>query len=347
MNKLAHAKSIAPATQGFRHSAYFSERLHTEMTDRQLLGLPEHFVATRDLSVSLSAWNALVGCTKEELCAFVESPNVTLACRLAAAKLLAETGDRRICVMQPQMMDVPGGQVEIGIHHEEVDAVMARFSGLGIHREWIEKETPRHIVALPPYRIGKYPVTNIEYQTFLRETLHPHLPTSWEFGRYPAEKANHPVYSVSPVDADMYASWLSRRTGRLFRLPKETEWEFAAAGFEKRTFPWGDAFLPDYANTAEALIFSTTPVGAFPDGVSPFGCFDMAGNVEEYVACDYRSYPGGPEVQDDLSTVVGTHRVARGGCFTRFRDLARTSRRHGRFPRDIYVMGFRLAEELA
>jgi formylglycine-generating enzyme required for sulfatase activity len=73
----------------------------------------------------------------------------------------------------------------------------------------------------------------------------------------------------------------------------------------------------------------------------------MAGNVEEYVADVYGRYPGSAlAVCDDLVRARGRYRVARGGSFTRFRDLARCKRRHGRFPKPIYVMGFRLAEDI-
>jgi formylglycine-generating enzyme required for sulfatase activity len=81
----------------------------------------------------------------------------------------------------------------------------------------------------------------------------------------------------------------------------------------------------------------------FPLGVAACGAADLAGNVEEYVSDDYAPYPGAPVVRDDLVVAHGNYRVARGGSFTRFRDLARSRRRHGWFPRDIYVMGFRLA----
>jgi formylglycine-generating enzyme required for sulfatase activity len=69
----------------------------------------------------------------------------------------------------------------------------------------------------------------------------------------------------------------------------------------------------------------------------------MAGNVEEYVADEYRPYPGGPFVEDHLVESHGTYRVSRGGSFARFGDLARTRRRHGAFPSPLYPVGFRLA----
>ena len=93
----------------------------------------------------------------------------------------------------------------------------------------------------------------------------------------------------------------------------------------------------------ESGLFQSSPVGIFSNGASYFGVMDMAGNVEEYVSNDYFPY-GEETVQDDLALTLGQYRIARGGSFTRFEDLARCSRRHGRYPSDIYVMGFRLAE---
>jgi len=154
------------------------------------------------------------------------------------------------------------------------------------------------------------------------------------------------VSGIDVEDAECYVRWLTEKTGRHFRLPSEAEWEFAAAGPENFCYPWGESFLPDHANTAESSFFCTTPVGLFSCGASPFGCLDMAGNVEEFVADTYHPYPGGLCIRDDLVSTVGHHRVAHGGSFSRFRDLARTTRRHGKFPRDIYVMGFRLAESI-
>lgn len=329
---------------GFSHWPCWEDRLSPEMTDRQLLGLPEHYSATRDLSIDGASWKKLSGLSAKQLVRTIEDCSAPLALRIAVGKLLAETGDPRISPLSPQMIDIPGGAVQIGLPHDQVDHVMDAMAGLGLDRDWILKETPRHTVFLPPYRLGRYPVTHFEYMTFLEDTREERIPTSWAFGRYPKEQGNHPVFGISAEDADAYVHWLSVKTGRNFRLPSEAEWEYAGAGSDSREFPWGNEFLPDHANTAESRIFATTPVGAFPEGASPFGCLDMAGNVEEYVKDDYAPYPGGSLVEDDLVTVVGRHRVARGGSFTRFRDLARNARRHGKFPREIYVMGFRLAE---
>ncbi|MEW2104237.1 formylglycine-generating enzyme family protein [Streptomyces cellulosae] len=284
----------------------------------------------------------LTGAGRHELAALVENPAAPLADRLAAGGILALTGDPRLTVVPP-VCAVPGGVVEIGLPGREVTDTVARWAHVGVERDWVEKETPEHRVELADFRIAMYPVTNAEYLTFLRDTGHPSRPTTWYLGAYPYERANHPVAGVAPEDADAYAAWLARRTGLPWRLPAEAEWEYAAKGPDGLEHPWGDSFDPEAANTRETGVHTTTPVGAFPAGRSPFGALDMGGNVEEYVADTYRPYPGGPFVPDHLVETMGEYRVARGGSFCRYGDLTRTRRRHGPFPGPLYPVGFRLA----
>jgi len=327
------------------HWPTFRQTLCGEMTDRERLGLPEHYVdALLDGQVTV-AYATLRGASREHLLQTLVSPNTTVAERIASGNLLALIGDPRISIDHPDMVDIPGGDIEIGLATDDVSKVLERFSQLGLDRSWIEKECPRHRVVLSPYRIARYQITNSEYREFLLETGHRDLPSSWAFRRFPQERANHPVYTVSADSAGAFAYWLARRTGRTFRLPTEAEWEWAAAGADGREFPWGSHFDAHLTNTAETGLFTTTPVGAFVGGESPFGIADMAGNVEEYVADAYAAYPGGTFVADHLAIIHGSYLVARGGSFTRFRDLARTRRRHGHNPRSAtYAMGFRLAE---
>ena len=327
----------------FAHWPKFPGPLSDEMTDRQLMGLPDHFEAKFE-SCLLKDWLAYAREPAEKLVEYVQDPLSPLVVRLTAGKILALSPDIRIRPFAPQMQEVPGGEVRVGLDTAEIDSVMHAMQGLGLQRSWIEKETPRFTVLLAPFRIGKYQVTNLEYRAFLEDSLEHRIPENWPFGQYPADRSNHPVYGLSVDDVESYIDWLNQRTQREFRLPSEAEWEYAAAGPENRIFPWGDDFFPDRCNTAESGIFCTTPVGSFPGGESPFGCHDMAGNVEEYVSDDYAPYPGGCAIADDLANTIGGYRIARGGSFTRFRDLARNCRRHGKYPRAIYVMGFRLAE---
>lgn len=313
------------------------------LDDRAAMGLPGHLVE-RIAPDMFARHTDLLGRGAAELVAELGDERATQDRRYAAGTVLAMIGDPRIRALDPAMITIPAASTRIGLASDQVDAVTARWQHVGVRRDWIAKECPAHRVSLPAYRIMRWPVTNTEYRQFLVETEHDGLPTSWRFGSYPHPRANHPVWTVSPADAEHYARWLSARTGRSFRLPTEAEWEHAAHGGTAAEYPWGEEFRADAANTVEAGPLDTTPVGMYPAGRSRAGVEDLAGNVEEYVADDYRPYPGGAAVADDLTIGREGYRVARGGSFTRFGDLARCRRRHGRFDRAIYAMGFRLAE---
>ena len=317
-----------------------------KMSDRERLGLPDYFHAT-DLQIAVERAAAQQRCLPgDNLLATITDPTRPLAMRIAAGNLLALAGDPRLDPLVPDMVRIPRGEVEIGLPSEQINAVTARQAHLGLDRSWIAKEAPRHRVTLRPYAMARYPVTNAEYRVFLAETDHSEIPSSWAFRRYPMERANHPVYTITADAADAYAAWLAARTGRAYRLPSEAEWEYAAAGPAGLEYPWGPEFDPALANTAECGLLDTSPVGVFL-GASPFGLYDMSGNVEEYTATNYAPYPGGEAVNDHLVQIHGQYRVARGGGFSRFADLARTRRRPGHNPRSAtYAMGFRLAETL-
>jgi toxoflavin biosynthesis protein ToxD len=314
--------------------------------DRDRLGLPNRYVASPLAAALARATAELRGASVDALLKILADGHHTLSQRLAAGDLLAIAGDPRLRADEPHMIAIEGRTAEIGLPADKVGAVMQRYTGLALQRPWIEKECPRHPVAVGAFRLARYPVTNQEYREFLLATGHAELPGSWSFRQFPVARGNHPVYTVSAASADAYAAWLAARTGRGFRLPTEAEWETAAAGPEGREFPWGEWFEPGLCNTAETGLFRSSAVGAFAGGESAEGVADLAGNVEEYVADDYRPYPGGAAVVDHLANHhAHGYRVARGGSFARFRDLARTRRRHGQNPLSAtHAMGFRLAE---
>jgi formylglycine-generating enzyme required for sulfatase activity len=324
----------------------FSMRNPNELTPRQAMGLPAGF--SDRLPPDLIAENAdLLSFGAQALVTVLESTVEPAPRRFAAGTVLAMIGDPRIHVFEPPMVALTGGSALLGLAPERVDAVVSQWRHVGVQTDWIRKECPRHEVKLTPFAIGRFPVTNLEYRTFLEETGRDDLPSSWLFGAYPLHFANHPVWTVSPKAADAYAAWLARRKNRAFRLPTEAEWEYAATQGDGREFPWGDEpFDPSRANTVEGGPLRTTPVGMFPRGRTSSGIDDLAGNVEEYTSDLYKAYPGGELVPDDLLKTFGDYRVARGGGFTRFGDLARCQRRHGWYQSPIYAMGFRLAETL-
>ena len=221
-------------------------------------------------------------------------------------------------------------------------------------------ETPRHEVALPEYHMGKYPVTNAQYAEFIRRVPDQSVPkkAGWFLRRPPTNKLEHPVVGVSWFNAQAYCQWLSQATERIYRLPSEAEWEKAASWVtgQKRIYPWGDEFDAANANSAAAGVGDTTPVGAYsPQGDGPYGCADMAGNVQEWTATLWGSdlkindYPY-PYRTDDgreaLAAGYGQQRVYcihRGGSYRDNPDKIRATARSASDPESkIKWRGFRV-----
>lgn len=207
-------------------------------------------------------------------------------------------------------------------------------------RNWILKEYPKHKVHVESFLIGRFPVTNGEYAQFRAATSCAE-PESISGGA----PEDHPVWGVSYEDAAAYAEWLGKLTGAPFYLPSEAQWEYAARGPSRATYPFGEEFDRSKCNTVEAETGYTSPVDRYPEGASGYGVFDLAGNVEEWTTSFYAPYPGGKIIRDDLSERLGTrYRVLRGGSFALGGDLARCARRHGPHPGPAFrYRGFRLA----
>jgi len=311
---------------------------------REAMGLPPGLHRRAEMA-PLAANPDLQCLPPRALVAVAEEPTESFARRYAAALLLGMLGDPRVNTLDPAMVEISGGTFRQGLDVDAVDEVHECWAHAGVQRAWILKECPSHLVSIRSFLIAKYPVTNSEYLRFVEDEASSELPTSWRFGIYPAWRSNHPVWTITPQAAEAYVAWLRRKTGRKFRLPREAEWEYAAGGPASLEYPWGMSFESFRANTVEGGPLQSTPVGIYPDGASPFGVLDMAGNVEEYVAELYTPYPGGEFVADDLAK-AGPYRMTRGGSFTRYGDLARCRRRHGWFNGDLYPVGFRLAEDV-
>jgi formylglycine-generating enzyme required for sulfatase activity len=223
--------------------------------------------------------------------------------------------------LAPDLVQVPAGVLLMGISIEQAAALAERA---GIPLEWCLDETPQQQVALEAFQISRGPVTCVEYMAFVTATDHP-TPSYWQGDSPPRDLGDHPVVEVSLNDARWYCRWLSTATGREFRLPTEAEWERAARGDDQRVFPWGDTWEAGCCNTAEGGPGATTPVGSYARDASPFGCVDMAGNVEEWTASKYAPYPG-----SDFEVPPQASVVARGGCWNSDSILSRCTRRHAR-----------------
>ena len=172
--------------------------------------------------------------------------------------------------------------------------------------ERLPDEGPMHTVYVPAFYMDQYEVANAQYSRFVQAT-HRRSPIDWRGGVPPPRKATHPVVFVTWYDANDYCHW----TGK--RLPTATEWEKAARGVGGRVYPWGDVFDPDKANTPYSKRGDTTPVGTFPSGRSPYGVYDMSGNVWEWTASWYKAYPGNQKRR--LETYGERYRVLKGGSF--------------------------------
>jgi eukaryotic-like serine/threonine-protein kinase len=169
----------------------------------------------------------------------------------------------------------------------------------------MDGESPAHEVTFTRgFFLGKHEVTWAQYRRFCAATRR--APPEPGF----AVTDRDPVHNVTWEGARAYCVWAWGR------LPSESEWEYAARGAAGLPFPWGRDAEPRRANLlgAEDGFENTAPVGSFPEGASPFGCLDMAGNIWEWVEDAYAVYPDRPE-KDPEPAERGQGRVARGGGF--------------------------------
>ncbi|MCD6552686.1 MAG: formylglycine-generating enzyme family protein [Chloroflexi bacterium] len=184
-------------------------------------------------------------------------------------------------------------------------------------------EAPQHEVDLPAFEIDLFEVTNAQFAAFVEATgyqtdAEKGGEAGWR-GFYTEGKDNHPVVKVSWNDAVAYCKWVGKR------LPTEAEWEKAARGTDGRIYPWGNEWDPARLNSYQSGYRGTTPVGSFADGVSPYGVFDMAGNVWEWTADWYLPYPGS-NYQDPY--FGKENKVTRGGGWFEEPPQVRTSNRN-------------------
>lgn len=256
----------------------------------------------------------------------------------------------------PATVTIPAGPYLAGSSRAEREAAYRLDEVAYGHRRtrqwrWYESERAPEWVTLPAYAITVTPITNAEYAAFVAATdhpapdvdrdtwqgyrlIHPYERTrrhAWTGGRPPPGRETHPVVLVSHADAEAYARWLSAKTGQRWRLPSEEEWEKAVRGTDGRRFPWGDDFDPTRLNSHDRGPFDTVPVGRFPEGASPFGILDGAGQVFEWTA---------------TAAAPGRYVVKGGSWDDKGCGICRPAARHDR-PADLkhILIGFRLVRE--
>jgi formylglycine-generating enzyme required for sulfatase activity len=231
-------------------------------------------------------------------------------------------------------------------------------------KKWHERELPLHQVAVEAFYLDTCEVTNALFERFVKATSHQTAAeregwgnvrreqsgkwqwlkadgASWRSPNGPGSDAasDHPVAQVSWEDATAYCKWAEKR------LPTEAEWEYAARGINGRRYPWGDAWDSQKAN-GDMRVRMTRPVGSYVAGASPFGIFDLAGNVWEWASSLCRPYPySATDRREDLN--ASGSRVYRGGAWSSPpRELRVASRYRYNSTNRYRHLGFRCAQNV-
>ena len=200
------------------------------------------------------------------------------------------------------MVTIPGGSFVFRVRGTEIEG--GSMNGVDVQYPW--EDSPRrfheHAMTIKPFLIDKFPVTNAQFKQFLDATHYtPHdrgdFLRDWKNGAYPQGWENRPVTWVSLEDARAYAAWAGKR------LPHEWEWQFAAQSTDARTYPWGNDWKPSNVPTPDTgrTMRGPEPVGAHPQGASPYGVQDLVGNVWQWT----------DEFEDDHTRAA----IVRGGSY--------------------------------
>ena len=227
--------------------------------------------------------------------------------------------------------------------------VMGRDDRAGIER-------PAHTVALDAYYIDQYEVANQWYAAFLNEMGNqfeglanwieandPDLHVRLIDGVWQVDPGyeNYPMNEMTWYGARAFCEW------RGAYLPTEAQWEKAARGTDGRTYPWGEEISCDLANYA-GCVYAAVPVDSYPEGVSPYGVYNMAGNMMEWVADRYQeSYYASSPADNPSGPETGDFRIIRGGSWINNSGNLRTTHRYPKLPVLTYTsVGFRCARNL-
>jgi formylglycine-generating enzyme required for sulfatase activity len=222
---------------------------------------------------------------------------------------------KKDCGIYFEWQKIPAGKFLMGSGYTQTDKELPDPEYFGVSKHGanrpadFDNELPQHKLILDEYRISKTPVTNAQYEIFTKATSYP-VPGHWPEGVVTPEIANHPVVYVDWADVQAFCTWAG------VALPNEPQWERAARGIDGRIWPWGNTPpTKELANFGQSdKTGRTKAVGSYPNGASPEGLLDVAGNVWEMVGSAYRPYPY--EASDGRENFdLPEEYVLRGGSF--------------------------------
>jgi len=262
----------------------------------------------------------------------IEAKNVTrpaVAAQTPAAPPPARAAAQsaiRDCPQCPEMVLIHAGAFEMG------------------SSEMFDFEAPVHQVSIrKAFYIGRHEVTFEEWDACLAEGGCKQRPDDRGLGR-----ARRPVTDLDWDDAKSYVSWLSQKTGKTYRLPSESEWEYVARAGTTTTYPWGRTVEKDKANCIGCTsdpVKKAIDTGSFPPNA--FGIYDMTGNAAEWVEdCWSENYRGAPADGSAWTKPQCRERVLRGGSFNNDPKYLRSAARF-KYDHDVrfYTNGFRVVRE--
>ncbi|MEN8152440.1 MAG: formylglycine-generating enzyme family protein [Acidobacteriota bacterium] len=196
-------------------------------------------------------------------------------------------------------------------------------------------ERPLHKVYLDEYSISKYEITFEQFDKFCDDTGRERpSPQIYGFNKS-LPRGKFPVVNINRNDANAYCDWLSQKLGRNIHLPTEAQWEKAARGTDKRTYPWGDQMPTSTLTNWLPHAPSHKPhiVGSHPEGNSPYGVCDMAGNVWELCNDWYdKNYYNVSPYKNPQGPLSGSWRILRGGSYIQSEGPCRSTYRNGGSP---------------
>ena len=225
-------------------------------------------------------------------------------------------------VVEMEFVYVPAGNFLMGADNNDSEAK--------------EGEKPQREVFLSGYWIGKYPVTNQQYSIFCKETKK-HLPVLENI----PDQESCPIANVNWFQAVEFCEWISKISNNEIQLPSEAQWEKAARGTDGRKYPWGETKTINQTLLNNKDYYT---VGKYEENQSPYGCFDMVGNVWEWVNdwYDEKYYSQKNKTSNPVGPNIGISKVLKGGSWDYLGKNTRCSYRGKNYPNvNYYLNGFR------